>query len=109
MTPRKAALLLYGFCALGAICSLGMMASTSTSGIVLIVFCAVTWIGIQHLGYVEFGTAGRMFMEGAFRRQLSSQVAIQDFEQKLNAANNPTECWHVIEEACRDLGFHRPG
>lgn len=104
MTPRKAALLLYGCCAIGAICSLGMM-NTNLSGVVLIIFCGVTWIGIQHLGYIEFGTAGRMFIEGAFRRQLSSQVALQSFEQQLTAANTPGDCWRVIEETAHDLGF----
>jgi UDP-GlcNAc:undecaprenyl-phosphate GlcNAc-1-phosphate transferase len=105
MTPRKAALLLYGCCAIGAICSLGMM-NTNMSGVVLIVFCAVTWIGVQHLGYIEFGTAGRMFMEGAFRRQLSSQVAIQSFDDQLKAAVTPEECWAVIQAASHDFGFH---
>jgi UDP-GlcNAc:undecaprenyl-phosphate GlcNAc-1-phosphate transferase len=105
MTPRKVALLLYGFCALGAIFSLCMTASDNISGVVLVLFGAVTWIGVQHLGYVEFGTAGRMFLEGAFRRQLSSQVAMQAFEHQLVAAHTPTECWDVIQDAAHQLGF----
>ena len=103
LTPRRTALLLYGCCAIGAICSLGM--NTNMSGIVLVVFCVVTWIGIQNLGYVEFGTAGRMFMEGAFRRQLSSQVAIQSLADQLSAAVTPDECWKIICEASNNFGF----
>ncbi|MCE0483268.1 MAG: hypothetical protein LV479_03405 [Methylacidiphilales bacterium] len=105
LTPRKVALLLYAFCALGAICSLVMIASTSASGIVLVVFCAVTWIGVQHLGYVEFGTAGRMFLDSAFRRQLSARIALDGLERNLVAATTSDECWSVIHSSSRELGF----
>jgi UDP-GlcNAc:undecaprenyl-phosphate GlcNAc-1-phosphate transferase len=103
MTPRKAALLLYGCCAIGAICSLGM--NTNLSGIVLVIFCAVTWIGVQQLGYVEFGTAGRMFIDGDFRRQLSSQVAIQSFADQLRSADTVDDCWAIISRTSREFGF----
>ncbi len=104
LTPRKVTLLLYACCAAGAICSL-FMANSNISGVVIVVFCASTWIGIQHLGYVEFGVAGRMFMEGAFRRQLSAQVAIQSFEQRVAAAPTPEDCWVVIRDAAKSFGF----
>lgn len=105
LTPRKVALLLYGCCAVGAICSL-LMLSSHANGVVLIVFAAATWVGVQHLGYVEFGVAGRMFVEGAFRRQLSSQVAMREFENNLAAARTPQECWEVIREYSRAFGLH---
>ena len=103
-TPRKVTLLLYACCAAGAICSLCMMNSTA-SGVVIIVFCASAWIGIQHLGYVEFGVVGRMFIEGAFRRQISAQIAIQSFEQRIDAASTTDDCWVVIREAAKGFGF----
>lgn len=53
LTPRRAALVLYACCALGAICSIAVM-NASMSGFVIIIFCAATWIGVQHLGYIEF-------------------------------------------------------
>lgn len=106
LSPRKVALILYAFCALGAIFSLLMM-SQRVPGIVIIIFCAVTWMGVQHLGYVEFGTAGRMLLDGAFRRTLSSQISLQIYEEQLIAAATPERCWEVISSACRDTGFHR--
>lgn len=106
LTPRKAALILYGCCALGACFSLFMM-NRHLSGLVIVVFCLITWIGIQYLGYTEFGVAGRMFVEGAFRRLLHSQIALQTYEDRLNAAATADEYWEVIEAALREFGFHR--
>jgi UDP-GlcNAc:undecaprenyl-phosphate GlcNAc-1-phosphate transferase len=106
LTPRKVVLILYTFCALGAICSLLMM-SQRVPGIVIIIFCAVTWVGVQHLGYVEFGTVGRMFLDSAFRRTLNSQISLQIYEEQLISAPTPDRCWEVISSACRDAGFHR--
>jgi UDP-GlcNAc:undecaprenyl-phosphate GlcNAc-1-phosphate transferase len=106
LTPRKVALILYAFSALGAMCSLLMM-NQHMSGVVIIIFCAVTWMGVQHLGYVEFGAAGRMFLDGAFRRTLNSQVSLQSYQEQLIAAGTPEHCWVVISGACKDAGFHR--
>jgi UDP-GlcNAc:undecaprenyl-phosphate GlcNAc-1-phosphate transferase len=104
LTPRKAALVLYACCALGAVASLLAM-NRNFSGFVIIIFCIVTWIGIQHLGYVEFGIAGRMFIEGAFRRQLKSQISLHGFEEELLAAASPDECWNTIKAASAEFGF----
>jgi UDP-GlcNAc:undecaprenyl-phosphate GlcNAc-1-phosphate transferase len=104
MTARKVSLILYALCGLAAVFSL-FMASEQYEGLIIVVFCATAWIGVQHLGYVEFGVAGRMFLEGAFRRQLSSQIALEHHEKRLNAAATLEDCWIVIEAASRDLGF----
>jgi len=104
LTPRKVALLLYGFCAFGAICSL-LTLTQNTYGIVIVIFCVVTWIGIQHLGYVEFGAAGRMFIDGVFQRMLNSQVLLQIHEIQLNSASSPDRCWEIILGACKEAGF----
>jgi UDP-GlcNAc:undecaprenyl-phosphate GlcNAc-1-phosphate transferase len=105
LTPRRVALILYAFSALGAMSSLLMM-DQHVAGMVIIIFCAVTWIGVQHLGYVEFGTAGRMFLDGAFRRMLNSQVSLQMHHEELVAAPTPEDCWEVILGACKGAGFH---
>lgn len=104
-TPRKAALVLYACCCVGAVSSL-LVSNGSISGPVILAFCAVACLGIQRLGYVEFGVVGRMLMEGAFRRALSSQVALRTFEQRLTSAPTPDECWRIIEESAKEFGFH---
>ena len=106
LTPRKVVLLLYACCALGSISSLAMM-NRNYSGVVIIAFCAITWIGVQHLGYVEFGLVGRMVIEGAFRRHLNAHIALQAIEQRFATAVNVDDCWCVIREASTEFGFHR--
>lgn len=106
LTPRRVALILYGFSALGAMSSLLMM-DQHVSGIVIILFCAITWMGVRHLGYVEFGAAGRMFLDGAFRRMLNSQISLQSQYERLVAAPTPESCWEVVLDACRSAGYHR--
>jgi UDP-GlcNAc:undecaprenyl-phosphate GlcNAc-1-phosphate transferase len=108
LTPRMVALLLYGACGLAAGLSLlSSVAQDQYRGLIIIVFCTAAWIGVQHLGYVEFGAAGRMFAEGAFRRHLNDQIALRAFEDAMAAAATPEDRWSAICEACRKFGFTR--
>lgn len=104
-TPRKVALLLYGCCFLGALCSLAMTRQ-DFSGSIIIIFCLIAWIGVGHLGYVEFGVFGRMFVEGSFRRLLNSHISLKVLETELIAAPTLDECWRIIKNAAKDFGFH---
>jgi UDP-GlcNAc:undecaprenyl-phosphate GlcNAc-1-phosphate transferase len=106
LTPRRVALLLYAACGLAA--GLSLVASVSEGefkGLIIVLFCAMAWMGVQHLGYVEFGVAGRMFLEGAFRRHLKSQLALEAFARELAAAETPGECWRAVCEAASQFGF----
>jgi UDP-GlcNAc:undecaprenyl-phosphate GlcNAc-1-phosphate transferase len=106
LTQRKVVLLLYGAAGLGAV--LSVLQSTlqdQVGGLVLVLFCAAAWIGVQHLGYVEFGVAGRMFVEGAFRRHLNNELALRAFEDDLATAKTAEQCWNTIREACCTFGF----
>jgi UDP-GlcNAc:undecaprenyl-phosphate GlcNAc-1-phosphate transferase len=103
-TPRRVALVIYGFSALSAILALCLM-NQNFQGAVIVIFCAATWIGVQHLGYVEFGVAGRMFMEGAFRRLLNTNIALRTFEESLRNAAQPDDCWQVIRTSAHEFGF----
>lgn len=105
-TPRRVALTLYACAALGAIFSLVMM-TKNNSGLIILAFCMTTWIGVQHLGYVEFGVAGRLFVDGAFRRLLNSHISIENLEEDLAATSTPEECWKVLQHGYREFGFSR--
>jgi UDP-GlcNAc:undecaprenyl-phosphate GlcNAc-1-phosphate transferase len=106
MTPLRTALILYAACGVAASLSLlSSVAKTGFRGLIILVFCAAAWIGVQHLGYVEFGVAGRMFLGGAFRRHLNDHLAFHSFKQALQAAVSPEERWAVICESCRKFGF----
>lgn len=103
-TPRRAALLLYGMGALAAMFSLSM-ASRHFEVPLILVFCIAAWIGIRHLGYVEFDTAGRMLLQGSFRNLLNAHITLNGLEGKLSSANTPDECWTILKNAYRDFGF----
>ena len=105
-TPRKVSLVLYACAAAGALCSLLVM-NRNLSGFIILAFCMTTWIGVQHLGYVEFGVAGRLFIDGAFRRLLNSHISIENFESSLAAASTPEDCWNVLERCHREFGFYQ--
>lgn len=106
LTPRRVALLLYGTGALAAIFSLSM-ASDYFEVPVILAFCIAAWIGIRHLGYIEFDTAARMLMQGSFRNLLNAHITVRSFECKLSAANTPDECWTILKNTYRDFGFHQ--
>jgi len=106
LTPRGAVLLLYGACTLGALFSIAQtFAAQQYAGLIVLVFCATTWIGIQHLGYVEFSVASRMLLTGSFQRMLDAQLQMRHFEQALSEATTVDECWTQLTEGCRKFGF----
>jgi UDP-N-acetylmuramyl pentapeptide phosphotransferase/UDP-N-acetylglucosamine-1-phosphate transferase/glycosyltransferase involved in cell wall biosynthesis len=104
-TPRRVALSLYAACVVGAVCSIAIM-QARFSGIVIVFFGLFVAIGVWHLAYAEFGTAARMFIEGAFRRQLNSRIALHGLEERLAAAETPQDCWTTIQSAAPDFGLH---
>jgi UDP-GlcNAc:undecaprenyl-phosphate/decaprenyl-phosphate GlcNAc-1-phosphate transferase len=104
LSPREVALVLYAVCGVGAISSL-LIANRKLTALTIPLICGIAWIGIQYLGYIEFGVAGRMFANGTFRRILSLQITLQNYEEELIAAQTPEGCWDTIERAGRELGF----
>lgn len=106
LTPRRVVLTLYGFCGLAAAASL-MLTSTQERyhGFVLVLVCLTVWLGLQHLGYNEFGVAGRLALGGAFRDLLSAQLALIAFEQELFEVKTIERCWDLLCDACTKFGF----
>lgn len=105
-SPRRVVLLLYGVCGIAAAFSLlESVFHNKFGGLIIVLFCAVTWIGVQHLGYGEFDTARKMVLKGTFRDILHTQVYMITFEKLLAAARTREECWYVIRDAARDYGF----
>jgi UDP-GlcNAc:undecaprenyl-phosphate GlcNAc-1-phosphate transferase len=105
LSPRRAALSLYAVCVVGAVCSIAVM-QARFAGLVIVSFGLLVFIGVWCLGYAEFGTAARMFLEGAFRRQLNTRIALGGLEGKLAAAVTPEDCWATIQSAAPGFGLH---
>ena len=105
-SPRKVALLLYGVAGIAAIFSLTTsMYHNRFSGLIIILFCAAAWIGVQHLGYTEFGAAKQLFAQGTFRRILHAQLHLTSLEKKFSCALTDSDCWLVVRDAADEYGF----
>jgi hypothetical protein len=72
---------------------------------VLILVCLAAWLGLQHLGYTEFGVAKRMVLGGTIRSVLSAQLALEAFEQEVNADMTLGQSWDVLCRTCPQFGF----
>ena len=108
LTPRRVALLLYAVGGIAATFSLLLsFPREHYAGAVIVLFCAVTWIGVQHLGYVEFGAAGRMLASGVLRRMVNAQICLRTFEDVLSRAQTADECWKALCTASKNFGFNR--
>lgn len=106
LTPRQVALIMYGISSLAAGLSLLQSAvQNQFGGLVIILFVTAAWIGIQNLGYVEFGFARQMFFKGTFRRIIDAQTRVQRFEDALSSADTLDELWSVLVSGGRDFGF----
>ena len=104
-TPRRAALLLYGVCGLGAVLSLlGSTLGTRYAALVIVVFGAGAWIGVRVLGYAELEAAQRFLREG-LRPTLSAHVQLMLLERSLKSAATIEQCWHALERAAHSLGY----
>jgi UDP-GlcNAc:undecaprenyl-phosphate/decaprenyl-phosphate GlcNAc-1-phosphate transferase len=105
-TPRRAALMLYAVCGLAAaLALLTDIAQDKLGGLVVILFCAAAWIGVQHLGYAELGIAGRMALRGSFRNMVGAQLALQRFERALHSTLTFDQAWETIVEGAREFNF----
>lgn len=108
MSPRKVAILLYMACGIAA--TLALLASVTDGeykGVIIVLFCGAAWMGVQHLGYVEFGVVGRVLTSGAVRRHLVAQMTLDGFQSSVRAAATPGQCWQAVERAAHDFGYDR--
>ena len=93
MTHRQVVILLYGVSAIFAMLSLFLLWPTGSSlGLVLAVLGVGIWIGVQHLGYLEFGELARVahrtldqpqiFVNNlAIRRAIEELKVARDYDQ----------------------------
>jgi UDP-GlcNAc:undecaprenyl-phosphate GlcNAc-1-phosphate transferase len=106
LSPRGVVLSIYGFCALAATLSLLAGAlHNQFSGLIVVLFCGLVWMGIKHLDYVEFKTAGQIFLNGGFRRIIDAETRLVELEQALLSARDLDECWKTVLAGSRAFGF----
>jgi len=105
-TPRHVTLLLYAACGIAAALSLLESFLVNRLGFLWIVlFAAVTWIGVRYLGYVEFAATRRLWV--GLRPLMGAHVHLAMLERSLQAATTVDDCWLALDSAARSLGYSR--
>lgn len=106
LTHRRVVILLYAVCGVYAVLSLLQSFNENRlGGLVVVLFCAVTWLGIQSLGYFEFGLAGRALLNGGLRRVVNGQLVLHSLDAALQAARDEPSCWEALRASLGDVGF----
>ncbi len=107
MSPRQAAVLLYGICSIVAVLSLlvSVVKSNGVSGIIVLMFCAVAWMGIQYLGYAEFSLAGKLLFRGDLQRTLKAQLDLNAFREAVEGTRSAETCAALIHKTAGAFGF----
>jgi UDP-GlcNAc:undecaprenyl-phosphate GlcNAc-1-phosphate transferase len=107
-SPRAVVVTLYGVAAaFGALSLLTMTERGQVLGLVVIASSVVTWIGIQQLGYSEFGEVQRVLRYGFAheRRGIANNLYLIDLKRRLAEARSIHEVWNLLLEGARRLGF----
>ena len=107
MSPKKAVVILYGICSVVALLSLfeSVFHNNAISSVIVLLFCAVAWVGIQYLGYAEFSLAGKMIFGGGFQRNLKAQLDLGAMQKLIAGARTAADCARVVEQTSGQFGL----
>jgi len=101
MTHRQVVILLYGVSAIFAMLSLFLLWPTGSSlGLVLAVLGIGVWIGVQHLGYLEFGELARVAQRTLDQRQIFiNNLSIRRAIEELKVAHDYEQVRNILVAA----------
>ena len=101
MTHRQVVILLYGVSAIFALLSLFLLwPSGSSLGLVLAVLGTGMWVGVQHLGYLEFGELARVAQRTIGQRQMFiNDLAIRRATEDLKGTSDYVQVCRILEAA----------
>jgi len=101
MTHRQVVILLYGVSAAFAMLSLFLLWPTGSSlGLVLAVVGIGVWIGVQHLGYLEFGELARVAQRTLNQPQIIvNNLAIRRATEELKVARDYDQVRRILTAA----------
>ena len=101
MSHRQVVIVLYGVSAVFALLSLFLLWPTgSTLGLVLAVLGTGVWIGVQHLGYLEFGEIRRVAQRTIEQRQVFvNNLAIRRATEELKLAEDFAQVGRILTAA----------
>jgi UDP-GlcNAc:undecaprenyl-phosphate GlcNAc-1-phosphate transferase len=107
LSHRTTVLLLYAAAGIAgslALCLIG--AREPWQGVILAIFTGAVTFGIWQLGYAEFGALRSVIFRRGIRREITTHLAVQTFEEKLGAATTADDCWAVIQGGCEEFGLN---
>jgi UDP-GlcNAc:undecaprenyl-phosphate/decaprenyl-phosphate GlcNAc-1-phosphate transferase len=101
LTHRQVVILLYGVSAIFALLSLFLLWPTGSSlGLVLAVLGIGIWIGVQHLGYLEFGELARVAHRTLDQPQIFvNNLAIRRATEELKVARDYEQVRRILTAA----------
>jgi UDP-GlcNAc:undecaprenyl-phosphate GlcNAc-1-phosphate transferase len=107
MSQRQVVILLYGVSGLFALLSLFLLWPTgSTLGLVLAVLGTGVWLGVQHLGYLEFGELRRIAQRTVEQRSIFvNNLAIRRATEELRVTRDYVQLCRILETAFSNNDF----
>lgn len=101
MSHRQVVIVLYAVSALFALLSLFLLWPTgSTLGLVLAVLGTGVWLGVQHLGYLEFGEIRRVAQRTMEQRNIViNNLAIRRAVEELKVTRDYAQLCRILEAA----------
>jgi UDP-GlcNAc:undecaprenyl-phosphate/decaprenyl-phosphate GlcNAc-1-phosphate transferase len=107
MTHRQVVIVLYGVSAVFAMLSLFLLWPTGSSlGLVLAVLGIGIWIGVQHLGYLEFGELARVAHRTLNQPQIFvNNLAIRRATEELKVARDYEQVRKILVAAFNSNDF----
>jgi UDP-GlcNAc:undecaprenyl-phosphate GlcNAc-1-phosphate transferase len=107
LSHRQVVILLYAVSAVFALLSLFLLWPTgSTLGLVLLVLGMGIWLGVQHLGYLEFGELRRVAQRTVEQRQIFiNNLSIRRATEELKVARNYDQFCRVLAAAFNTNDF----
>ena len=107
-TPRRVAFVLYAVAGAAAGCSLLVSVAGNHFGTLVVLACGIgVWLGVRCLGYTEFEEARRVVFGGVISRLIVDRIALRQLADNLRLLGAAGDCWPVLTDASRKLGFHK--
>jgi len=107
LSHRQVVIVLYVVSAVFALLSLFLlMPGGAMIGLVLCVIGVGVWVGVERLGYVEFGELGRLARKTMEQRQvLINNIAIRKAAEELKSSKSYDRVWRILENAFKNNDF----
>jgi UDP-GlcNAc:undecaprenyl-phosphate/decaprenyl-phosphate GlcNAc-1-phosphate transferase len=106
LSQRQVVITLYAVSALFALLSLFLLWPTErTLGLVLVVLGTGVWIGVQHLGYLEFGELRRVAQRTIERQIIINNLALRRAAEELKVTTNYMQLCRILVAALTNNDF----